>query len=96
MYFLYIINFCLTDLIIDKTNHLLENYIFDIKNCPEKVGIFSILGRIQSLIRIRYIRIKIRYVTTKLLYTTISSKIARISRKVVYLCLLVYLCYNYV
>ena len=52
--FFLILNFCLTEiniyLINNKTNYFLnlEKYIFDRKKSSKKVGIFSILGRIQK------------------------------------------------
>ena len=52
-----ILIFCLGDiniyLIKIKRNHFLEKYIFDRKKSKNNVGIFLILGRIWSRIRIR-------------------------------------------
>ena len=62
-FFPKILIFCLTDiniyLINNKRNHFLEKYIFDGKKRFKKVGIFFILGRIWSRIRVR-IRIKMK------------------------------------
>ena len=55
IFFSKILNFCLTDrniyLINNKTNNFLENYILKEKSF-QKVGIFSILGRIRIRIHI--------------------------------------------
>ena len=59
-----ILNLCLTDIyfypIKNKTDHFWKKYIFLIEKKILKVGIFSILGRIRSRIRVCYFTKRIR------------------------------------